>query len=73
MKDEGIKKTLVGIMLDERGIPRHGYSILNMAEEEIGVVTSGGHSPTLGVGIAMAYVPPEYKEEGDRAICQSTQ
>jgi aminomethyltransferase len=35
-----------------------------MEEEEIGVVTSGGHSPTLGVGIAMAYVPPEYKAKG---------
>jgi aminomethyltransferase len=64
MKDEGVKKTLVGIMLEERGVPRHGYPILNMEEEEIGVVTSGGHSPTLGVGIAMAYVPPEYKKKG---------
>ena len=64
MKDEGIKKTLIGIMLEERGIPRHGYPILNMEEEEIGVVTSGGHSPTLGVGIAMAYITPEYKAEG---------
>ena len=64
MKDEGVKKTLIGIMLEERGIPRHGYPILNMEEEEIGVVTSGGHSPTLGVGIAMAYVPPEYKAKG---------
>jgi len=64
MKAEGVKKTLIGIMLEERGIPRHGYPILNMEEEEIGVVTSGGHSPTLGVGIAMAYVPPEYKAKG---------
>ena len=64
MKDDGVKKTLIGIMLEERGIPRHGYPILNMEEEEIGVVTSGGHSPTLGVGIAMAYVPPEYKAKG---------
>lgn len=64
MKDEGVKKSLVGIMLDERGIPRHGYEILNAEEEAIGVVTSGGLSPTLGVGIAMGFVPPEFKAKG---------
>jgi len=51
-------------MLEERGIPRHGYAIVNMDEEEIGIVTSGGYSPTLGVGIAMGFVPPEYKKKG---------
>lgn len=70
MKDDGIKKTLIGIMMEERGIPRHGYPVLNMVEEEIGVVTSGGHSPTLGVGIAMAFVPPEYKEKGTELYIQ---
>ncbi|MCW4014731.1 MAG: glycine cleavage system aminomethyltransferase GcvT [Candidatus Bathyarchaeota archaeon] len=64
MKDEGITKTLVGIKMEERGIPRHGYPVLNMEEEEIGLVTSGGLSPTLGYGIAMAYVPPEYRKRG---------
>jgi aminomethyltransferase len=64
MKDEGIKKTLIGLKMEERGIPRHGYPVLNMEEEEIGVVTSGGLSPTLGYGIAMAFVPPEYRKRG---------
>jgi aminomethyltransferase len=50
-------------MMEERGIPRHGYEILD-GEEVIGTVTSGGMSPTLGVGIAMGYVPVEYKEYG---------
>jgi len=63
-KDEGISKILVGIKMEERGIPRHGYPVLNMEEEEIGLVTSGGLSPTLGYGIAMAYVPPEYRKRG---------
>jgi glycine cleavage system T protein len=61
--EEGVKKTLVGIMMEERGIPRHGYEILD-GENPIGLVTSGGMSPTLDVGIAMGYVPPEYKELG---------
>ena len=61
--EEGVKKTLVGVMMEERGIPRHGYEILD-GENPIGLVTSGGMSPTLDVGIAMGYVPPEYKELG---------
>lgn len=69
-KDEGVSKTLVGIKIEERGIPRHGYMILNMDEEEIGVVTSGGLSPTLGYGIALAYVPPEYRKRGTELYVQ---
>ena len=63
LKDEGVKKTLVGLKMEERGIPRHGYPVLNMEEEEIGVVTSGGLSPTLGYGIALAFVPREYRKK----------
>jgi len=70
MKDEGIQKTLIGLAMEERGIPRHGYPILNMEEQEIGVVTSGGLSPTLGYGIALAYVPPEYKKRGTELYVQ---
>ncbi len=68
VQEEGVSKTLVGIMMEERGIPRHGYEIMNSEEEPIGVVTSGGMSPTLGVGIAMGYVPPEYKELGTKVM-----
>ncbi|MBS7638660.1 hypothetical protein KEJ49_07270, partial [Candidatus Bathyarchaeota archaeon] len=57
---EGVKRTRVGIALEERGIPRKGYEIWN--EEMIGYVTSGGYSPTLDKGIAMGYVPPAYSK-----------
>ncbi len=57
---EGVRRTRVGIALEERGIPRKGYEIWN--EAMIGVVTSGGYSPTLDKGIAMGYVPPEYSK-----------
>ena len=70
MKDEGAKKVLIGFKMEDRGIPRHGYPILNMEEQEIGVVTSGGLSPTLGYGIALAYVPPEYKKRGTELYIQ---
>jgi len=63
VREEGLKRTRVGIMMEERGIPRHGYEIWD-EDEPIGVVTSGGLSPTLGVGIAMGYVPRAYRKLG---------
>lgn len=62
VKEEGIDKKLVGIKMIDRGIPRHGYEIVNEEGESIGAVTSGVMSPTLDVGIAMGYVPPEYSD-----------
>jgi aminomethyltransferase len=61
IKEQGVKKKLIGIKL-ERGIPRHGYDIVGMNGEKIGVVTSGTISPTLGTGIGLGYVKPEYAE-----------
>ncbi len=61
--EKGITRTLLGIMLTERGIPRHGYEVYD-GENKIGVVTSGGVAPTLDASIALAYLPPEYKEPG---------
>ena len=61
--EKGVTRTLVGIMLTERGIPRHGYEVYD-GEKKIGVVTSGGVAPTLDASIALAYLPPQYKEVG---------
>jgi len=47
----------------ERGIPRHGYGVY-LGEREIGTIASGSHSPTLGVGIATAYLPREEVKPG---------
>lgn len=55
-KEEGIKRRLVGFELLDRGIPRHGYKILDSNENEIGEVTSGTMSPSLKKGIGMGYV-----------------
>jgi aminomethyltransferase len=55
-RDAGVKRKLVGFRLRERGVPRHGYAILDGGGEQIGEVTSGTHSPTLDAGIGMGYV-----------------
>jgi aminomethyltransferase len=52
------ERTLVGLEMMERGIARDEYKVFDAAGEEVGVVTSGSPSPTLGKNIALAYVPP---------------
>src|SRR6266700_411255 len=56
---EGLKRTLVGLEMIERGIARDGYKVLNDTSSEIGYVTSGSYAPYLKKNIALAYVPPE--------------
>jgi aminomethyltransferase len=62
-KAEGIHRRLVGLKLSERGFPRHGYPIAHEGED-VGVVTSGVVSPSLGFGVAMGYVPTELSKAG---------
>lgn len=63
-KDAGVDKKLVGFILQERGIPRGHYPIVNTAGEVIGEVTSGTQSPSMGIGIGMGYVKTEYAAPG---------
>ena len=53
---EGPKRKLVGFEMVDRGIARHGYPVVD-GGAEIGVVTSGTHSPTLKKPIGLAYLP----------------
>ena len=59
-KSEGVSRKLCCFELLEKGIPRHGYDIVNAAGEVIGKVTSGTISPVLKSGIGMGYTKPEY-------------
>lgn len=69
-KAKGPERKLIGFTLDERGIPRHGYDIVDESGKVIGVVTSGTMSPSLGIGIGMGYVPMTYSEAGSKIHIQ---
>ncbi len=63
-KEKGLTRKLMGVEMLERGVPRSGYPIL-MGEEEIGHVSSGTHSPTLGKGLGMAFLNPHIARIGE--------
>jgi aminomethyltransferase len=59
MKDQGLRKKLVGLEMTGRGIARHNYKVTK-DDREIGVVTSGTFSPTLNKPIGLAFVDIEF-------------
>jgi aminomethyltransferase len=58
-KEEGIDRKLVGFEMIDRGIPRHGYPLVDADGAEIGYVTSGTQAPSLNKAIGMGYVKTE--------------
>lgn len=48
--------------MTERSIPRHDYPILDAEGNEIGVVSSGTMSPSLGIGIGLGYVKKDFTQ-----------
>jgi aminomethyltransferase len=63
-KAEGVRRTLIGLEMTERGIARDGYKVLDDGGREIGYVTSGSPAPFLKRNIALAYVPPQFATIG---------
>ncbi|MGB1676295.1 MAG: glycine cleavage system aminomethyltransferase GcvT [Miltoncostaeaceae bacterium] len=63
--ENGTPEKLVGIVLTEKGIPRGGCPVL-VDGQQVGTVTSGTLSPSLGVGAGLAYVSSEHAERGTR-------
>jgi glycine cleavage system T protein (aminomethyltransferase) len=56
IKGQQPDKRLLGLVLTEPGVPRHGCPVTS-GGREVGTVTSGNFSPSLHKGIAMAYIP----------------
>lgn len=58
-KEAGLTRKSVGIELIDRGIPRHDYKVF-AGGKEIGIVTSGTQSPTLGKNLGLALIDIDY-------------
>ena len=69
-KRRGPERKLIAFELDERGIPRQGYDIVDHSGKKIGEVTSGTMSPSLGKGIGMGYVPPVFADVNSKINIQ---
>jgi len=63
-KSNGVNEKLVAFRLKEKGPPPRPHYRLFLGEEQVGEVTSGAPSPTLGFGIGLAYVEVDYAEPG---------
>ncbi len=59
-KAEGAPKKLVGIELNDKAIPRHGYAVLNREGEPIGEVTTGYHTISTDKSVCMALIDTQY-------------
>jgi aminomethyltransferase len=64
IKHAGLSRKLVGFELVEKGIARQGYPIVDAQGTQIGTVTSGMPSPTLGKNLGLGFVPLDYAAEG---------
>lgn len=63
IKEQGLKRKLIGIEMVERGVARGGYAIYADGRQ-IGALTSGAPSPTLNKNIGMGYVETAYAVPG---------
>jgi aminomethyltransferase len=69
-KEEGVSPRLKGFIMEDRGIPRQHYKVVNAEGEEIGEVTSGTMSPILNKGVGMAYLKKGYWKAGTEIFIQ---
>ena len=67
-KANGVDKKLVGFIVDDRRVPRHGYFLEDKEGNGIGVVTSGTQAPSLDLPIGMGYVKTEFAKEGTEIV-----
>lgn len=63
-REKGPERKIVGLVLKEKSVARHGYKVFK-DKEEIGNITSGNYSPTLEKSIALAIVKSESVKKGD--------
>ena len=65
-REQGVVSRRVGLIVEGRQPVREGADVLDADGNAVGRVTSGGHSPSTGQPIAMAYVPAALAAPGTR-------
>ena len=63
-QQEGVSRKLAGFEMIDKGIPRHGYDVLDENGKKIGIVTSGTMGPFVKKAIGMAYLPTALAKPG---------
>jgi aminomethyltransferase len=69
-KERGVERKLVAFEMDEKAIPRQGYTIVDVNDNEIGIVTSGTMSPSIKKGIGLGYVKIEHSKRENKIFIQ---
>ncbi len=65
-KAAGVKRAMVGLVMDEKGVLRHGQRVATAHGD--GEILSGTFSPTLGKAIAFARVPADTADKAEADI-----
>ena len=63
IKENGLKRKLVGLYVPKGGIPRHNMEVFGKGGKKIGYITSGNFCPSLNKIYALAYVELSFAEE----------
>ncbi len=69
-KEEGVSRKLVGFELQDKGVPRHDYLVVDAEGNTIGKVTSGTQSPMKKIGLGIAYVDKPHFKLGSEIFIQ---
>jgi aminomethyltransferase len=64
-KEEGLRRKIVGLRLEDKGVPRAGMDVADPSGKMVGTVTSGGYCPSLDANMALCCVETPAPAEGE--------
>lgn len=64
-KEAGLKRKLVGFIINDRFVARHGFEVYS-GDRKVGFVASGSPSPVLGKNIGLAYIDEGFNKIGNK-------